>query len=465
MRSWREARAVAVSPPAKNAAPALQPRREPGLAEEMEARANAVAIGKGEVLPATATPRGDSALAGESASAVAGTGRPLSTSERASLEPNFQRDLSMVRVHTDADAARSAEQMGAKAYTYGNDIAFAPGQFAPDSTAGRELLAHEVTHTEQQSQAAAMSVQMDKKEGKTGIGDTPPSEPFITMNSAGAEDGFVLFDVNSADLPKADELLKVIGKPTGPVTIHIHGYSSQEGDPAYNLNLSAHRAAAVKKFLQDKLPKDSEIVLFAHGGTIDFGAGERARSKNRRVGVSLMGPIRPRFHHDFGILQGGLHIDPFPKLDDKDKKPDAPCKGSLFDYKRCFHPDPDPAALNLKLPPSLTPRHLMDFNAFHAAIGGRGTGLLQYPDITSDWDSMFLKYRFGWGLSEDFAARFANWELSATLKSDAIRNYPSAIDRANEAWKAQHPNDTTIGPIMSPDLLDLGRKLKKKFFK
>src|SRR5438552_2452811 len=223
-------------------------------------------------------------LAGENASPVAGVGRPLSTGERAPLEPYFQRDLSMVRIHTDADAARSAENVGAKAFTYGNDIAFGSGQFAPGSTSGRELLAHEVTHS----------------------------------------------------------------------------------------------AVAVKKFLLDKLPKDSEIDLFAHGGTADFGAGERGRSKNRRVGVSLMGPSRPRFHHDFGVLQGGLHFDPFAKPDD-DKKPDDPCKGSLFDFGRCFHPKLDPPALDFKAIPPLIPRHLMDFNAFHAAIGGRGTGLLQYP--------------------------------------------------------------------------------------
>jgi outer membrane protein OmpA-like peptidoglycan-associated protein len=465
------------APAAKNATPAFQPRRQPGAAEEMQAQANAAAIMKGEVVPGVASRGAEAVWPDEGGPSVAGAGRPLSSSERAPLEPYFRRDLSMVRVHTDADSARSAEEMGAKAFTYGNDVAFGPGQFAPHSAAGRELLAHEVTHTAQQAQAGAMSVQMDKKEGKTGIGDAPPAEPFITMNSVGPEDGFALFGANSADLTSADEVLKAIGNPSAPVSIHIHGYSSAEGDPAYNINLSAHRAAAMKKFLLDKLPKDSEIVLFAHGGTTDFGAGERLRGKNRRAGVSLMGPVRSRFHHDFRLLGGGLELKPFDKPADKplDKPRDDagdppfgfphrfdPTPSPPFGFPHQFDPTPDPSVLDLKLPPSLTPRHLMDFNALHAAVGGRGFGLSQYPDLTSDWDKMYVKYRYTWGLPEDWAARAANSELSGTLKADAARNNPSAIDRANEAWKAQHPNDTTIGPIMSPDLLQYIFPEKKK---
>jgi|SRR5271165_760385 len=458
-RSWRDLY-TAVRPLAKNAAPAWQPRRQPGAAEEMTARANAAAIVKGEVLPPALNWPAGGALAEESSTAVAGAGRPLSNSERAPLQPHFQRDLSMVRVHTDAEASRSADKMGARAFAYGNDIAFAPGQFALHTAAGSELLAHEVTHSAQQAQAGAASVQMDKKEGKTGIGDAPPAEPFVTMNTVGSEDAFVLFGVNSADLPAADALLKAVGNPSGPVTVHVHGYSSQEGDSEYNLNLSAHRAAAAKKFLQDNLPKDSEIVLFAHGGTSDFGAGEHARGKNRRVGVSVLGSVRPGFHRDYPILQGKLEFNPFGKPDDKPG--DTGGKDSSdtgFGFPHHFDPQPTPPFLDFKLSPSLTPRHLMDYNAFHAAVGLRGTGLPGYGDLTLDWDSMFLKYRFIWGLPEEWAARLANWELSGTLKSDAARNYPNAIDRANEDWKTLHPNDTTIGPIMSPDLIQPTRDL------
>ncbi|MEL6476896.1 MAG: DUF4157 domain-containing protein [Pseudomonadota bacterium] len=78
-------------------------------------------------------------------------GRPLDGATRAALEPRFGRDFSRVRVHTDAEAGRSAQEVNALAYTVGQSIVFAPGQYRPDSDTGRALLGHELAHTVQQS--------------------------------------------------------------------------------------------------------------------------------------------------------------------------------------------------------------------------------------------------------------------------------------------------------------------------
>jgi len=59
-------------------------------------------------------------------------------------ERRFGEDLSAVRVHTDPDAARSADAIEADAYTFGNHIAFARGKYLPESGAGRRVLAHEL---------------------------------------------------------------------------------------------------------------------------------------------------------------------------------------------------------------------------------------------------------------------------------------------------------------------------------
>ncbi|WP_167759776.1 eCIS core domain-containing protein [Massilia horti] len=82
-------------------------------------------------------------------------GRPLDAGLRSSMEGHFGRDLSQVRVHTDARAAESASGMHAAAYTVGRHIAFALGRFAPDTVKGRQLLAHELAHTVQQGFAPA----------------------------------------------------------------------------------------------------------------------------------------------------------------------------------------------------------------------------------------------------------------------------------------------------------------------
>jgi hypothetical protein len=77
-------------------------------------------------------------------------GQPLPAEARAFFEPRLGHDFSSVRVHADNIAAASARAMGAQAYTVGRDLAFAEGRYAPDGSAGRRLLGHELIHTIQQ---------------------------------------------------------------------------------------------------------------------------------------------------------------------------------------------------------------------------------------------------------------------------------------------------------------------------
>ena len=72
-------------------------------------------------------------------------GRVLQPFERA-----FGADLSAVRVHHDERASVLNEAVSARAFTIGSDIFLGAGQYRPDSDAGQELLAHELTHTIQQ---------------------------------------------------------------------------------------------------------------------------------------------------------------------------------------------------------------------------------------------------------------------------------------------------------------------------
>jgi hypothetical protein len=84
-----------------------------------------------------------------------GSGRPLSASERGYFEPRFGADFGRVRLHADRRAAGAAAEIGARAFTYGANIHFAGGQFAPGTAAGDRLLAHELTHVVQQGAHAS----------------------------------------------------------------------------------------------------------------------------------------------------------------------------------------------------------------------------------------------------------------------------------------------------------------------
>lgn len=86
-----------------------------------------------------------------------GGGSNLDGDAREFLEPRFESDFSDVRVHTDSDAAKLSREVAAKAFTVGRDIYFSQGAYDPSSDAGKELLAHELTHVKQQTGSKAPS--------------------------------------------------------------------------------------------------------------------------------------------------------------------------------------------------------------------------------------------------------------------------------------------------------------------
>lgn len=76
-----------------------------------------------------------------------GGGQPLAEQDRAFFEPRFGHGFSDVRVHVGTSAAQA---IGARAFTVGHDLVFGAGEYAPGTTKGRHLLAHELTHVIQQ---------------------------------------------------------------------------------------------------------------------------------------------------------------------------------------------------------------------------------------------------------------------------------------------------------------------------
>jgi hypothetical protein len=97
--------------------------------------------------------------------ALKGGGEPLSVATRSYFEPRFGQDFSNVRVHKDANVAEISKSMQARAFTYGKNIGFGAGEYAPESGAGRKLLAHELTHVVQQGRCSASTHDVQRVEG------------------------------------------------------------------------------------------------------------------------------------------------------------------------------------------------------------------------------------------------------------------------------------------------------------
>jgi hypothetical protein len=100
--------------------------------------------------------------------AVASGGSSLEPPLQDEMEQRFGHDLSEVRLHSGPVAEQSTREVNAEAYTVGGDIVFGAGQFAPGTDAGRRLLAHELTHVLQQSNAGAVQRQPTPQADRRG---------------------------------------------------------------------------------------------------------------------------------------------------------------------------------------------------------------------------------------------------------------------------------------------------------
>lgn len=89
---------------------------------------------------------------------LASPGHPLDPALQQDMGQRFGHDFGRVRVHVGSTAEQSAQEVNARAYTAGHDIVFGSGRFAPGTQDGQRLLAHELTHVVQQSEAEGIPI-------------------------------------------------------------------------------------------------------------------------------------------------------------------------------------------------------------------------------------------------------------------------------------------------------------------
>ncbi len=110
-----------------------------------------------------------------------GGGQSLEPGVQRQMESGFGASFGGVRIHRDAMADKLTRSVQAKAFTTGKDIFFKRGEYNPGSRAGKELLAHELTHTVQQG---AAGVQRQTYRPAVRPTSTPSVQRFVTKEAA-----------------------------------------------------------------------------------------------------------------------------------------------------------------------------------------------------------------------------------------------------------------------------------------
>lgn len=123
-------------------------------------------------------------------------GQSMPASARLFFESRFGYDFDKVRISADLNASAAARAVNARAFTKGNNIVFGAGQYDPDSTDGRKLLAHELTHVLQQRKHNSALIQ------RYTMDCTKEKNPKFDPESIKKAAKYVLDVISSPDRPK-----------------------------------------------------------------------------------------------------------------------------------------------------------------------------------------------------------------------------------------------------------------------
>ncbi|NEQ44381.1 MAG: DUF4157 domain-containing protein [Leptolyngbya sp. SIOISBB] len=124
---------------------------------------------------------GDEGIEADIRKAISAGGHPLPEEMQAKLRSRLgMENPEDIQVHTGGAANALCDQLGALAFTTGNHIFFAAGEYDPDSPEGQELIFHEAVHTVQQGA-------IDGGGGDETFADTQTEEPVQTATDAGAD--------------------------------------------------------------------------------------------------------------------------------------------------------------------------------------------------------------------------------------------------------------------------------------
>lgn len=233
--------------------------------------------------------------------ALADRGAPLSLSTRAYFEPRFGVALDHVRVHTSELAAQSAAEIGAHAYAVGSDLVFASGRFAPGTTGGDRLLAHELAHVVLEGHADVVRRSPDDEAPLTRAEEIAESRTSPGMLSGQARpmtlslwnfgiDQARLKPEHRAALQELGHLVQTRGSRT--LTLRAVGFADETGPEAHNLDLSRRRAQAVATLLAPFAGR-VRVTAVGEANPAADNATVEGRSRNRRVDLRLTLPPPP----------------------------------------------------------------------------------------------------------------------------------------------------------------------------
>jgi outer membrane protein OmpA-like peptidoglycan-associated protein len=281
-----------------------------------------------------------------------GSGLPLDKATRIPMESKFRHDFGRVRVHADERSAQSALAIGARAYTVGQDIFFGAEEYKPGTASGQRLIAHELTHTVQQAEAATVQGSLrtglnsdsSEAEARRASGDVLGQErvevrggqPLMIqreplpekLDLAESADPFMASAIGSVTIEgfvtdKADvspenkqrlavttrTILTLLKKYPGS-TIRVIGHTDAVGAEAHNVELGQKRADSTRDAIVSLGVPADQILTESRGEADLLVKTERQEPRNRRVEVRF----EPKSMPNIRLIPESRIREPAPNL-------------------------------------------------------------------------------------------------------------------------------------------------------
>lgn len=174
-------------------------------------------------------------------------GLPLDHATRTLMEPRFGHDFSQVRIHKNAQAGEFARAVNAQAFTVGPNIVLGEGYYSPETSTGKRLLAHELTHVLQQQSRPEPYIARRKKGTLPSVELTPEEEKRKRTS----------YDYGHIFNMMAGVLTKVTGKP----------YKAINAWSDFDFYLKATReigdlSPGIGRYLLAKEPEKSSLLVY-----------------------------------------------------------------------------------------------------------------------------------------------------------------------------------------------------------
>jgi murein DD-endopeptidase MepM/ murein hydrolase activator NlpD len=245
-----------------------------------------------------------------------GGGQSLDTATRNFFETRIGHDLSQVRVHHGAQTAKIANSINARAFTLGNNLVFGSGQYQPQSSEGKQLLGHELTHVVQQGEGLTSGKVHQQESNKSDpidsrhVGNhslfqrlqrlTDPLSDMSTFQSPGSSGWWGAtwgcYRSNCTKKHKGWDIHASVGSECKATVAGTTSHASESGGYGDYVILTSS-ADATKKYIYAHMGSRETVGTVAEGAKV----GEVGTSGNASS-------TRPHLH--FTVKESGAKVDP-----------------------------------------------------------------------------------------------------------------------------------------------------------